>query len=93
MNKIKYKLNEENCNSVYRECNTNIAYNNFMQIISKHYNENCPTQNILSKNIKKDKPWLLSGLRQACRKKNYVYIKFPKDGTSYNEQQNKMTPI
>ena len=42
MKKIIHKLNQENWNSVYSEDNVNIAYSNFMEIFSKHYNENCP---------------------------------------------------
>ena len=75
--------------TVYSEDNANIAYGNFIQIFSKHYNENCPLQKILSMNIKKDKPWLTSGLKHACRKKKCLYIKCLRDRTLYNEQQYK----
>ena len=54
MEKFIHKLNQENWNSVYSEDNVNIAYSNFMEIFSKHCNENCPIQKILSMNIKKD---------------------------------------
>ena len=53
MEKFIHKLNQENWNSVYSEDNVNIAYSHFMEISLKHYNENCPIQKILSKNIKK----------------------------------------
>ena len=47
MEKFIHKLNQENWNSVYSEDNVNIAYSNFMEIFSKHYNENCPIQKVL----------------------------------------------
>ena len=53
MEKFIHKLNQENWNSVYSEDNVNIAHSNSMEIFSKHYNENCPIQKILSKNKKK----------------------------------------
>ena len=56
MEKFIYKLNQGNWNSLYSKDNVNIAYSNFIGISSKHYNENCPIQKILFKNIKKDKP-------------------------------------
>ena len=57
MEKFIHKLNQENWNSIYSEDNVNIAYSNFMEIFSKHYNENCPIQKILSKNITQKRPW------------------------------------
>ena len=91
-------MNQENCNSVYSEDNANIAYDNFMEIFSKHYNENYPIQKIVFKNIKKDKPLLTSGLKHACRYEKYLYVIFLKDRPSYNEQRyttyiNKLTSI
>ena len=64
-----YKLNQEYWNSVYSEDNANITHSNLIELFSKHYNENCPIQKILFKNIKKDKPWLTSGLKHAHTKK------------------------
>ena len=98
MEKFIHKLHQENWNSAYSEDNVNIANSNCIEISSKHYNENCPIQKILSRNIKKDKPWLTSGLKHACRKKKCLYKKFLKDRTLYNEQQyktykNKLTSI
>ena len=57
MEKCIHKLNQENGNSVYSEDNVNIAHSNFIEIFSKQFNENCPVQKILPKNIKKYKPW------------------------------------
>ena len=49
--KFIHRLNQENWNSVNSEFNVDIAHSNFMVIFSEHYNENCPIQKILSKNI------------------------------------------
>ena len=89
MEKFIHKFNQENWNSVYSEDNLNNANSNFIEIFSRHYNENFPIQKILSRNIKKDKPWLTSGLRHACRKKKCLHIKFLIDRTLCNEQQYK----
>ena len=98
MEKFIYKLNQENWNCVYSEDNVNIANSNFIGIFSKNYNENCPIQKILFKNIKKDKPWIASDLRHACENKKCLYIKFLKDSALCHEQQyktykNKLTSI
>ena len=89
MEKFMHQLNDENWNSVCREYNANIANSNFMKIFSKHYNENCPIQQIVSWNIKKHNPWVTSGLKHACRNKKCIYMEFLIDITLCDEQQYK----
>ena len=56
----------------------NQSYNSFIDIIKTLFNKNCPVKRIVIKNNKYDKPWITTGLKNACKKNNTLYRRFLK---------------
>ena len=75
----------------------NVAYTNFIETFSKLYNLHCPVKKARAKGISK-KPWIINGLKNACRKKNDLYMSFLRERTQtsecrYKTYKNKLTFI
>ena len=71
LSKFEQDLSHTNWETVLNECNPNLAYLQFMQILSNTYNNACPVKiRMYPNNTKrKEKPWLSRGLKNACIKK------------------------
>ena len=52
------------------------AYNLFLHKFLSIYNSTCPMESIAIRQKKASKPWMTSGLKRACRKKNQLYKKY-----------------
>ena len=94
------KLNDflalQNWQTVSNADNVNESYNNFVEIFLHLYNLSCPIKHCKLKN--NNNTWFTNGIRNACRKKNNLYIKFRTNPTLYNENkykkyENKLTNI
>lgn len=91
-------LLEQDWSLVYNENNVDRAYNNFLKIFMMLYNRFCPIINVINENRYKNCPWLTKGLKNACKKKNNLYVKFIKLRTKdselkYKMYKNKLTTI
>ena len=64
--------------TVYNVVDVNTAYNNFIQIIDNLFSKCCPIIVINSKRNFCDKPWMMTGLKNSCKKKKVLYIAFLK---------------
>ena len=69
-----------------------------MTKIVKLYNATCPVKNVTVKEHNNDKPWITTGLKNACKKKNQLYLKFLRTRnyeteTRYKTYKNKLTSI
>lgn len=92
-------LKRQNWSEVYNK-DINIAYNNFISIFSRLYDQTCKITTIQAhgeKNIRNN-PWMTKGLKNACKKKNYLYRSFlklrTKDAESrYKKYKNKLVSI
>ena len=98
MNNFKSRLCQENWDLVYGTEDVNNAYNNFIEIFCKHYNDCCVLRKRQISRKRPDKPWFTQGLRNACRKKNNLYRKFLENRSFDREQRykrykNKLTTI
>lgn len=82
-------LNQVSWDMVYAEDDVHKAYDHFIDIIMKLYNECCPVRKMSIKTIKSDKAWVTKGLKNACKKKKTLYIKFLKKRISESEQRYK----
>ena len=71
-----HDLEQQNWDSVIQTGDVNQSYNSFIDIIKTLFNKNCPVKRIIIKNNKYDKPWITPGLKNACKKKNTLYIRF-----------------
>ena len=63
----------------------NITYNKFVNLFTNLFNTNCPLNKIISKLTqgkrkykRPDKPWMTTGLKNACKKKKLLYKQFLK---------------
>ena len=50
------------------------------------YEIKCPVNKINIKHVNRQKPWLTSGLKNACHKKNNSYRRFLKNRSNETEQ-------
>ena len=66
-------LSQELWNNVFQRDDVNVAYINFIETFSKLYYLHCPVKKAHAKGISK-KSWITNGLKNACRKKNYLYM-------------------
>ena len=82
------------------ESNPNLAFSRFMQALSNSYNDACPVKitTYTGKTKWNDKPWFTRGLKNACIKKNNLYLAFLKDRSEltesrYKKYKNKLTKL
>ena len=100
-NRLEHDLNDINWEIVMNESNPNIAFSLFMQVLSNTYNDACPVNiaTYTGKTKRKDKLWLTRGLKKnACIKKNSLYLAFLKDTSEltesrYKKYKNKLTKL
>ena len=62
--------------SVYNAVDVDTAYNNFIKIIDNLFSKCRPIIIIKLKRKNGDKPWMTTGLKSSCRKKNYFILHF-----------------
>ena len=98
LSKFKNQLVNENWDDMYNSINVNDAYDNFIKVFTHSYNECCPVKNIIVDVKSVKKPWMSNGLRNACKKKNRLYVKFLKQRSTdaeerYKKYKNKLTSI
>ena len=72
-----------NCNDI------NLAYGYFIDIFMNIYNKHCPLVKVCVNQKYNDKPWFTTSLKNACRKKNTLYLKFLKCRSSEANQRYK----
>ncbi|KAI2647708.1 hypothetical protein H4Q32_030226 [Labeo rohita] len=92
-------LKRQNWDQVYTN-DLNNAYNAFMTTLINLYDKNCKQIKICAQTAKIsfDKPWMTNGLKNACKKKNYLYRMFLKKRTEdaecrYKKYKNKLVSI
>ena len=73
---LKQELAKQTWENVYQAENVHEAYDVFMTKIVKLYNATCPVKKVTVREHNKDKPWITTGLKNACKKKNLFYLKF-----------------
>ena len=88
---------------ILAEEDVNITYNKFINLFTNVFNTNCPVNiSKLTQGKRKykipDKPWMTTGLKNACKKKNLLYKQFLKNRTieretKYKKYKNKLTAI
>uniref|UniRef100_A0A3Q3BKX6 Reverse transcriptase domain-containing protein n=1 Tax=Kryptolebias marmoratus TaxID=37003 RepID=A0A3Q3BKX6_KRYMA len=87
LDKLKDDLKKQNWKNVYVD-DVNKAYDVFMNIVEDLYGKNC-VKNNYTKNNTVNKPWMTKGLKNACKKKNYLYSCFLKLRTKESEDKYK----
>ena len=72
----------------------NIANDNLIGLFLTYYEECCPVQKVYLKD-KEENPWMTTSLKNACKKKKYLYIKslLYKYHTDNNEKDTKCMKI
>ena len=63
--KFKHKLRTVNWDSIITSCDTNKAYDNFIEIFSSLYDECFPKKNIKLKRQKHNNPWITKGINKS----------------------------
>ena len=66
------------------ETDVEIPYNNFLNDVSKCYNESLPLKNTQNKHKKTRKPWLTATLLHSIKKKNQLYKSYMRNPTMSN---------
>ncbi len=97
MEQFNASLSDLEWNDVLECDDVNLSYKKFSERFSKVFNETCPIVK-LNTTRKNHKPWMSSGLNNACKKKNYLYKQFLKYRTEqaeikYKKYKNKLTSI
>lgn len=98
LNALDSELQSQDWKNVYEEESADLAYDHFLETFLQLYERNCPL-NKFRKNPKTiDKPWITTGLSNACKKKNTLYKDFIKYRTrdreiKYKAYKNKLMDI
>lgn len=76
----------------------NSSYKKFIEMFKNIYEVSFPVRTISRKDKRQHKPWMTSGLKNACKKKNILYKRFLKSRSevaevSYKSYKNKLTSI
>ena len=87
-----------NWEAIEQENDPNVAYNLFIDSVTKLYDKCCPIKKVKILNNKGHKPWLTKGLINATKKKRLLYEQSLKCGTDasiykYKKYKNKLTYI
>ena len=90
LNSFQRDLLLQDWRNVYEAENVDIAYEHFLNVFIYYYNKNCPIVEYNRNSNTTDKPWMTSGLVNACRKKNKLYRDFIKYRTSDKEAKYKL---
>uniref|UniRef100_A0A8C6MKE1 Reverse transcriptase domain-containing protein n=1 Tax=Nothobranchius furzeri TaxID=105023 RepID=A0A8C6MKE1_NOTFU len=88
-------LKMQNWTEVYVS-DVNNAYTSFMKILLKSFNSSCKLIKITGK--RDNQPWMTNGIKNACAKKNSLYMRFLKLQTKeaedrYKKYKNKLVTI
>ena len=86
---LKAKLTAQDWTTVYESDNVNNAYDTFISIFTKHFNDSCPETTTRNVSRKQYKPWFTNGLKNACKKKNTLYKKFLKTKSKVDQSKYK----
>ena len=91
LNRLEHDLNDINWEIVMNKSNPNVVFSRFMQVLNNTYNDDCPVKitTYTRKTKRNDKPWLTRGLKNACIKKNNLYLAFLKDRSELTESRYK----
>ena len=95
---FKERLLEVDWSHVHQQNDVNEAFNYFLEIFIRLYNETFPQKRILQ-NLKNDtKPWMTKSIINACAKKNMLYRQFlrnrcPQSENKYKRYKNRLTSI
>ena len=91
LNRPDRDLYDINWETVWNESYPNSPFSRFMHTQSNTYNDACPVKitKYVGKTIWTDKPWLTRGLKNACIKKNNLYLAFIKDTSEFTESRHK----
>ncbi len=95
---FKQQLAKQTWEDVYKAEHVHEAYDMFMKKIVNLYNVTCPVKKVKVRECNKYKPWITTGLKNACKKKNQLYLKFlrtrnDETDTRYKTYKNKLTSI
>ena len=74
--KLKADLLNVDWNKVYQDDDVNVASNTFLSTDKNIYERNCPIKRVCVNQKSRDKPWITNELKNACRKKINLYIRF-----------------
>ena len=69
-------LNNDDVNSNYKK---------FIEMFKNNYEVSFPVRTISRKDKRQHKPWMTSGLKNACKKKNILYKRFLKTRSDVTE--------
>ena len=89
ISKFNDYLQNEDWSDILRNDDVDNLYNDFMTIFTTGYDQCCPLKKVKIKATSL-KPWLTSGLINACKKKNYLYVQFLKFRTQSAEKKYKL---
>ena len=95
---FKIALQNISWDDVYRCDNVNEAYDNFINVFTKFYEQYFPVKSVRIDKKAKKHPWMTKGLINACKKKNHLYRSFVKSKNlkieeKYKRYKNKLTAI
>jgi hypothetical protein len=68
---FKIKLSYENCESVFNNNDINTCFNNFLNILLRHFYESFP---ISAESKYKQKSWITAGIKISCKNKRALYL-------------------
>jgi hypothetical protein len=91
INSLNCELNKLTWETVLNEEDVSKAYDTFISNFTYIFDKCCPMKevNINKSRLEPKKPWLTTGLVNACHKKNNLYRLFLKDRTKYTENRYK----
>ena len=98
MDALKNELLKHDWDLIYKENDTDKAYDEFLRLFKIMYDNKCPIKQYYRKQKYKDNQWMSKGLQNACKKKNTLYREFIKHRTmeaenKYKTYKNKLTNI
>ena len=92
------ELEETEWGEILNSDDVNFSYETFVNKLTDIYSKNCPAATGKVNNKRPNKPWMTSGLKNACKKKNLLYKYFLKSRSKQSEDKyktykNKLTTI
>ena len=92
------ELEKTECDEILNSDDVNFSYEPFVNKLTDIYRKKCPIVTSKVTNTRHHKPWMTSGLKNACKKKNLQYKYFLKSRSKQSEDKyktytNKLTSI
>ena len=92
------ELEETEWGEILNSDDVNFSFETFVNKLTDIYSKNCPAATGKVNNKRPNKPWMTSGLKNACKKKNLLYKYFLKSRSKQSEDKyktykNKLTTI